>query len=132
LQYCDIFLPSGPELTVPTEARSERAAIEELFALGIKAIVVKRAERGASYYERARAIHRPGFQVTEADPTGAGDCFGATFIGCLRRGLPVEECLSLANAAGALAVSRQGGMEGISTLAEMRLLMAGARAGAAP
>lgn len=131
LQYCDIFLPSGPELTVPTEAKSEDAAIQELFDLGVGAIVVKRAERGASYYDRARAIDRPGFKVTEADPTGAGDCFGATFISCLRQGLPVEECLSLANAAGALAVSRQGGMEGISTLAEMRLLMAGARVGAA-
>lgn len=95
--------------------------------LGVGAIVVKRAERGVSYYDRSQAVDRPGFKVTEADPTGAGDCFGAAFISSWRQGLPVEECLSLANAAGALAVSRQGGLEGISTRAEIRLLMTGAR-----
>ncbi|MDA8048696.1 MAG: sugar kinase [Rhodospirillales bacterium] len=126
LQYCDIFLPSGPELVIPTEAKSEPAAIAELLELGVGCIVVKRAARGSSYYDRDRAIDCPGYKVVEADPTGAGDCFGATFVTCRRSGLPVEECLSLANAAGALAVSRQGGMEGISTLREMRALIANA------
>ena len=123
LQYCDIFLPSGPELLVPTEARSEEEAIDELLGLGISCIVVKRAAKGASYYDRGRAIDLPGYEVVEADPTGAGDCFGAAFIASLRQGRPIEECLRTANAAGALAVSRQGGMEGISTLAEMQALM---------
>ena len=126
LQYCDIFLPSGPELTMPTEAKSEQAAIAALFDLGVGCIVVKRAAAGSSYFERSRAIDCPGYNVVEADPTGAGDCFGATFVTCLRQGRPVEECLKLANAAGALAVSRQGGMEGISSLAEMQALIAGA------
>jgi tagatose kinase len=123
LQYCDIFLPSGPELLVPTAARSEEEAIASLFSLGISVIVVKRADHGASYYDSARAIDLPAYKVTEIDPTGAGDCFGAAFITCLRRGVKPEECMRTANAAGALAVSRQGGMEGISTLAEMHALM---------
>jgi tagatose kinase len=123
LQYCDIFLPSGPELTIPTEANTEETAITELLGLGISCIVVKRAAQGASYYDATRALHVPGYKVTEADPTGAGDCFGATFVACLRQGLPIDECIRLANAAGALAVSRQGGMEGISSFEEMRSLI---------
>ncbi|MDE2582775.1 MAG: sugar kinase [Rhodospirillales bacterium] len=124
LQYCDIFLPSGPELMMPTEAKTEQAAIAELLGLGASCIVVKRAAGGASYYDATRALDVPGYPVAEADPTGAGDCFGATFVTCLRQGLPVEDCMRLANAAGALAVSRQGGMEGISSLEEMRALIA--------
>jgi tagatose kinase len=129
LQYCDIFLPSGPELLMPTEAKTEAEAIAELLGLGISCIVVKRAEKGASYHDRARSIDLPGYKVVEVDPTGAGDCFGATFVTCLRQGMPVEACVRTANAAGALAVSRQGGMEGISSLAEMQALIA--RSGAA-
>ncbi|HUA76615.1 MAG TPA: sugar kinase [Acetobacteraceae bacterium] len=124
LQDCDIFLPSGPELLIPTASRSEEEAIAALFALGISAIVVKRAARGASYYDTTRAIDMPGYKVTEIDPTGAGDCFGATFITCLRQGMEIEACLRNANAAGALAVSRRGAMEGISTLVEMQALIA--------
>ncbi|HWA81092.1 MAG TPA: sugar kinase [Acetobacteraceae bacterium] len=124
LQYCDIFLPSGPELLVPTAAHSEEEAIAALFSLGISMIVVKRAARGASYYDHARALDLPGYKVAEIDPTGAGDCFGATFITCLRQGMDPEACVRTANAAGALAVSRQGGMEGISSLAEMEALIA--------
>jgi sugar/nucleoside kinase (ribokinase family) len=129
LQYCDIFLPSGPELLMPTDARTEAEAIAALFELGISCVVVKRAAKGASYYERTRSIDLAGYPVVEADPTGAGDCFGAAFVACLRQGIPVEECLRTANAAGALAVSRQGGMEGISSLAEMQALIARTAAG---
>jgi sugar/nucleoside kinase (ribokinase family) len=103
LQYCDIFLPSGPELTIPTDANTENAAIAELLGLGISCIVVKRAAQDASYYDATRALDVPGYK--------------------LRQGLPIEECIRLANAAGALAVSRQGGMEGISSFEEMQALI---------
>ncbi len=124
LQYCDIFLPSEAELTITTEAKTEQAAVEELLRLGVSCIVVKRAEKGARYYDATRSFDIPACLVTEADPTGAGDCFGATFITCLRQGCSPEDSVRLANAAGALAVSRQGGMEGISSLAEMQALLA--------
>jgi sugar/nucleoside kinase (ribokinase family) len=127
LQYTDIFLPSGPELLMPTDDKTEAEAIESLFSLGVSRIVIKRGAKGASYRDRERSVDAPSYSVPEVDPTGAGDCFGATFVTCLRLGLSIEECLSTANAAGALAVSRQGGMEGISTLAEMRALIDGSR-----
>jgi sugar/nucleoside kinase (ribokinase family) len=37
--------------------------------------------------------------------------------------MSIEDCLRYANAAGALAVSRRGGMEGISSLEQMRALV---------
>ena len=45
LQFTDIFLPSGPELLLPTEAKTEAEAIEALFALGVSRIVIKRSAR---------------------------------------------------------------------------------------
>ena len=53
-----------------------------------------------------------GFEVKEVDPTGAGDCFGATFVSCWLRNMPPAQCLAYAAASGALAVTRQGPMEG--------------------
>ena len=63
--------------------------------------MVKRGAQGASYYDRNGAIHGAPFAVEEVDPTGAGDCFGATFVVCRLRGMTVAECLRYANASGA-------------------------------
>ena len=123
LQSTDIFLPSGPELLLLTAAKTEEGAIEVLFSLGVSRIVIKRSAQGASYRDPTRAVDMPAYAVEEIDPTGAGDCFGATFVTCLRQGMSIEDCVRYANAAGALAVSRRGGMEGISSFAEMRALV---------
>jgi sugar/nucleoside kinase (ribokinase family) len=119
LQYCDIFMPSGPELIMLTEANSEADAISEIFALGTSEIVVKRGARGASHYSEAGAIHLDPFPVVEIDPTGAGDCFGATYVTCRLQGETPERSLRYANASGARAVSARGPMEGVSTRAEL-------------
>lgn len=62
------------------------------------------------------------FPARERDPTGAGDCFGATFVTCWLRDMPRARALALAAASGARAVERQGPMEGTSTLAELEAM----------
>jgi sugar/nucleoside kinase (ribokinase family) len=124
LQYCDIFMPSGPELMLLTEAKSEQDAIKEILDLGVTAIVVKRGAGGASYHDRNDTIRVPAFSVEEVDPTGAGDCFGATFVTCRFQGRPPEESLRYANASGARAVGVRGPMEGASSFAELDAFMA--------
>jgi sugar/nucleoside kinase (ribokinase family) len=123
LQRTDIFLPSGAELLLLTAAQTEEGAIEALFSLGVSRIVIKRSAQGASYRDGTRAVDIPAYVVEEVDPTGAGDCFGATFVTCLLQGISIEDSLRYANAAGALAVSRRGGMEGISSFAELRVVV---------
>ena len=119
LRRCDIFLPSGPELMLLTEARTEREAINEILGLGVGAIVVKRGAAGASYHDATNTLSVPPFPVTEVDPTGAGDCFGATFVTCRVQGRSPMDSLRYANASGARAVTRQGPMEGASSFAEL-------------
>jgi tagatose kinase len=121
---CDLFLPSGRELYLFTKAIDEMGAIKEILNRGVKAIVLKNGAEGATYFDRDGAVRQPAFSVTEVDPTGAGDCFGATFISCWLRGLPPPEALRYAAAAGARAVERQGPMEGASTRAELDAFIA--------
>lgn len=133
LRHCDLFMPSGPELTLLTEAGSEEGAIAEILGLGVSAVVVKRGQDGASFHDRDGALRMAAFPAQEIDPTGAGDCFGATFVTCRLQGRSVEDSLRYANASGARAVGVRGPMEGTSSFAELDTLIAGVggeRAGA--
>jgi sugar/nucleoside kinase (ribokinase family) len=124
LDYTDVFLPSGHEVTLLATASSERAAIEELLQRGIREVVVKRGKDGCSFYNGTDELHVPANQVEEVDPTGAGDCFGATYIACRSQGISVAEALRYACASGARAVSFRGPMEGTATLAELDTFIA--------
>jgi tagatose kinase len=116
---CDLYLPSGTELYLFTDAKEEKAAITEILGQGVRAIVHKRGANGACYFDAATHLQQPGFQVDEVDPTGAGDCFGATFVSCWLRDMPPSVCLAYAAASGALAVTRQGPMEGAASQADL-------------
>ena len=107
------------DLTLLTEATDESDAVRELLSMGIEAIVHKQGAAGVRYHDASRNIVGSAFQVEEIDPTGAGDCFGGTFTALWLRGTEIEDALTLACAAGALAVSRRGPMEGTSTLVEL-------------
>ncbi len=124
LRSCDVFLPSGAELLLLTEATTETDAIEEILSLGVGAVVVKRGADGAAYHDRNRSVSIAAFPAREIDPTGAGDCFGATFMVCRLRGMDVETCLRYAAASGARAVGIQGPMEGASSFPELDAMIA--------
>jgi len=119
LSRTDLFLPSGDELFLLTAATDEAGAVRELLGRGIRTVVVKRGAAGATCFEAGGRWDAPAFAVAEVDPTGAGDTFGAAFVTLWLRGLPPGEALTLANAAGALAVGRRGPMEGTSTYSEL-------------
>jgi sugar/nucleoside kinase (ribokinase family) len=121
---CDLFLPSGVELTLFTRAKDEKAAAAEILAGGVRAIVHKRGADGASYFDSATRLTQPGFAVEEIDPTGAGDSFGATFVSCWLRDMPPAQALAYAAASGALAVTRQGPMEGAASQADLDAFLA--------
>jgi tagatose kinase len=121
---CDLFLPSGAELYLFTKAKEEKATVREILDRGVRAIVHKRGADGASYYDSEARLTQAGFEVKEVDPTGAGDCFGATFVSCWLRNMPPAQCLAYAAASGALAVTRRGPMEGAASRAELDVFLA--------
>ena len=116
LSLTDLFLPSGDEIALLTSARDADGAAAELLGRGIKAIVHKQGAKGVAYIDASGARFVPSFTVQEVDPTGAGDCFGGAFTALWLRGEDTDRALMIAAAAGALAVTQRGPMEGASTL----------------
>lgn len=129
LALTDLLLPSGEELLVAAGARDEADAVERLLDKGVREIVLKRGSEGSTHFSRAFGrIDCAAFEVKEVDPTGAGDCFGATYLTCRRCGGSPAIALTYANAAGARAVAKQGPMEGVSTREELdHFIRAGGR-----
>ena len=90
-----------------------------------KAVVLKRGDQGCIGYD-GQTVTLPAHPVTVVDPTGAGDCFCATFVALMEAGHDIGFALRHANAAGALAVSKLGPMEGNSDLPAIQSFLAGA------
>ncbi|WFS04424.1 tagatose kinase [Rhizobium tumorigenes] len=121
LAVTDLLLPSDDELLIAADTSDEPTAIDKLLGIGIGEIVLKRGRHGSSCFAPGSPpLHAAAFAVSEVDPTGAGDCFGATYLTARRMGSTPERALLLANAAGARNVTRQGPMEGVSSLEELQ------------
>lgn len=116
LRFADIIFPTEAELhrLVP-EAHNMQTAAASICKPGA-AVIVKRGSHGCSVLEAGTRLDIPGHPVAEIDPTGAGDVFAAACLAGIENGSDIEEAARLANAAGALAVTRRGPMEGIPTL----------------
>lgn len=111
----DLLLPTLAEAEALT-GKSDIETIMPTLALKPDAIlVIKRGPAGCTVIHRDRRIEAPGFPIEEIDPTGAGDCFSAAFIAGLESGWSLEKVGRFANAAGALAVTKMGPMEGTPT-----------------
>ena len=123
LAATDIFMPSGSEILMFVQESSEDSAAMRLIDAGVKEVVLKRGAGGSKAFTSEGTFERQAFSVEELDPTGAGDCFGATYVACRHRGMRVEEALLYANAAGARAVSVRGPMEGASTFEQLDALI---------
>lgn len=116
----DLLLPSGDELERAAGVEGEAAAVARLFERGVREIVLKRGAQGATCFQAdGSRTDAAAFAVEELDPTGAGDCFGGAYVACRRLGMPVEQALTYACAAGARNVTALGPMEGAGTRAEL-------------
>ena len=125
ISMTDLLLPSGDELELAAGVEGEEKAIEHLFELGVKEIVLKRGGDGASYFAvDGTRLHQQAFIVDEIDPTGAGDCFGGAYVASRRLGLSPDIALTYACAAGARNVTVRGPMEGAGSRAELDAFIA--------
>lgn len=125
----DYITPNETELRIITPDLPGDAGMEErirrLIGDSSRVVIHKRGAEGAYIADRNGIAHVPGYRVSAVDTTAAGDTFNAGFAAGLSMGLDVREAVKLANAAGAMAVTRLGAQAGMPTLAQARALMAG-------
>ena len=67
--------------------------------------------------------HLPSWPVPVVETIGAGDAFAGVLASELARGRQLDEALPLANAAGALAVTRPGAHDALPTGAQIRAFL---------
>jgi sugar/nucleoside kinase (ribokinase family) len=125
LRASSILLPGEAELRLLAGIDDiDRAAADLLRRYELELIVVKSGPRGCAVFDGERRTDVPAFEVREIDPTGAGDCFDAGFLCGLLEDLAPAEAARLAAAAGALAATALGPMEGPVDRASVDALLA--------
>lgn len=121
---CSTYLmPSTSDLSFLFPDLHEDKAVERLLKAKAEIIVIKRGAAGATVVSGNERHDFAGHAVEELDPTGAGDCFGGTFISLLAQGATLLDAGTQANAAGALAVTKRGPMEGNSSPSELAVFL---------
>lgn len=119
LRGASLATPSEEDLAALFPGRSAEDGAAALLALGAGVVAVTRGAKGASVFCAGERFDLAGHAVEVVDPTGAGDAFTATLATLHARGMPLSEAARFANAAGALAVTRLGPMEGNTDLAAL-------------
>ncbi|MEM3478985.1 MAG: sugar kinase [Candidatus Bathyarchaeia archaeon] len=119
IERADMVLPNAEEVKALTNSHDVDSACSKLLDKGVNIIALKMGRLGSAIYEKGWKKHIPAFTVEEVDPTGAGDVYDAAFVVGLLRGWSAEKAGYYANAAGALAVTKFGPMEGCPTHAEV-------------
>jgi sugar/nucleoside kinase (ribokinase family) len=122
IERADVILPSLSEAKMLTGAESDEAGCR-MWAQQGKLVVLKQGPRGSRVFYGDTDFEVASFPVTEVDPTGAGDSFSAGFTVALLEGMDLREAARFANAAGALAVTVKGPMEGAPRRDEVDALL---------
>jgi ribokinase len=84
-------------------------------------VVLTLGESGAVYADGSRRVAVHGCKVEVVDSTGAGDAFIGYMLAGLQKEMSIEYCLSFANKAAALSVTRKGATASIPMLNEVEI-----------
>jgi len=122
LERACLVLPSTNEAKEFMNTETDDEACRRLRAMD-KLVVNKMGKSGCRIYSDEGVLSVPPFEVEEVDPTGAGDTFCAGFLTGLLGRKSLYECGLIANAAGALSITKWGPMEGAATMDEVERLI---------
>ena len=115
LPYVDVFAPSLTEARAITGETEVESVVRSLRKAGARDVVLK---LGAAGCYAGGVGHVAPVPVHAVDGTGAGDAFVAGLLFGLLEGWSVERAARLGNAAGALATTAIGAVEGLQGLHE--------------
>lgn len=128
LELVTVLTPNETEaealtgIEIKTVEDAERAAAA-LRAQGVQTVIITLGGKGSLYYDASGPTLAPTWPVEVVDTTAAGDAFNGAFAVAFAKGLPKEEALRFANAAGALTVTGMGAQPSIPTLERLEAFL---------
>ena len=112
-----------PHARAATRAKAAAALLE----IGVGTAVIKLGAQGAYFDDgEDRGMALP-FTVDAVDSVAAGDAFNGALAVSLAEGKELEEAVTVASAAGALAVTRTGAQDSMPERRQVEELMRGQR-----
>jgi 5-dehydro-2-deoxygluconokinase len=119
LPFVTVAVGNREECEVATGETDPERAADALLDAGVELAVVKQGPRGVLGKTRSERVVVPPTPVEVVNGLGAGDAFGGSLCHGLLAGLPLEQMLRNANAAGAIVASRLECSTAMPTAAEV-------------
>jgi len=129
LHHAHLVKVSEEELAFLSGTDNLTDAVQRLWHVGLRLLVVTQGAAGCTYITTAGRGQVPGFVVQPVDTTGAGDGFVAgLLVGLLEGGLrwdgdSIERALRLANAVGALTTTQRGAIPALPAMDQVRAFL---------
>ncbi len=130
LPRCDLVVGTEEEIRIAGGSEDTRRSLLSIRELSDATIVLKVGAMGAIVFpddipeDLEDGVRVPGFPVEVFNSVGAGDAFMSGFLSGWLREEPLEECLRLGNACGAIVVSRHGCSPAMPTTEELEYFLA--------
>ena len=127
-QYIWCIKPNENEATILTgievkDIASAEKAGKWFVKKGVNTIILTLGAQGAVLIKNKKVKHFPAPKVKAVDSTGAGDCFSGALIAALSQDKNIDEAIDFANCAAAISVTRQGVIESLPCLSEVKSMM---------
>jgi 5-dehydro-2-deoxygluconokinase len=130
LPLCDLVVGTEEEIRILGGAEDVLAALKNVRARTPATIVLKRGAHGCVVFpgrvpdNLEEGVVARGFRVEVYNVLGAGDAFMGGYLRGWLRDEPIEQCCRLANACGAIVVSRHGCAPAMPTWPELQQFLA--------
>jgi ribokinase len=105
-------------IKISTHEDAETAA-KILLAKGVKHVIMTLAEKGSLIADASGIRHIKGYTVNAIDTVAAGDSFNGALAYALTNGKTLDEAVKLANAVGALTVTKAGAIPSLPYIDEV-------------
>jgi len=124
LSLSDIATFSREEAAFIFRTNNPEKAAEAALRCGAKVVGVKLGSDGALLQTNEnQRLYAPAFRVRAVDTTGAGDGWNAGLLVGLLKGWDLDTCLTVANAVGALVVTKPGAITALPYKDELNIFL---------
>ena len=131
LPLCDLIVGTEEEVHILGGTTDTKEALRAIREVSDALLVCKRGPKGCVAFpgdvpeNLDEGIVGRGFAIEVFNVLGAGDAFMAGFLRGWLRGMPLEKCCEMANACGAIVVSRHGCAPAMPSWDELQAFLRG-------